>query len=201
MCIDYRELDKLTTKNLLRIDDLFDELQVQGGPRDSFKISFGTAKEGEYEASEEENTLPEMLCGLDQQMKNKEDGGANKMYYDLRDMYWWPGVKKDIFTYDTHLPLDEFFFNNSYHSSIRCSPFEALYERKCRLPFLWAEVRKTRLIGPKMVLETTYKLVLIMERLKAARDLQKSYADNRRKLLEFKKGDHVLLKCRLRRAR
>ena len=97
-------------------------------------------------------------------------------------------------SWDTHLPLAEFSYNNSYHSSIRCAPFEALYGRKCRSPVLWAEVGENRLIGPEMMQETTDKVVLIKERLKAARDHQKSYADNRRKPLEFKVGDRVLLK-------
>ncbi|GKA07954.1 putative reverse transcriptase domain-containing protein [Tanacetum coccineum] len=189
--------------------------------------------------------------------------GADKMYHDLRDMYWWPGMKRDITTsksghdtiwvivdrltksahllatcedysmeklarlyideivarhevpvliisdrdgrftssfwqtlqkalgmrfWDVHLPLAEFSYNNSYHSSIRCTPFEALYERKCRSPDLWAEIRESRLIGPKLVQETTNKVVLIKEKLKDARDRQKSYADNRRKPLEFEKG-------------
>ncbi|GJW15285.1 putative reverse transcriptase domain-containing protein, partial [Tanacetum coccineum] len=97
-------------------------------------------------------------------------------------------------SWDTHLPLAEFSYNNSYHSSIRCAPFEALYGRKCRSPVLWAEVGENRLIGPEMVQETTDKVVLIKERLKAARDRQKSYADNRRKPLEFEVGDQVLQK-------
>ncbi|GJZ28775.1 putative reverse transcriptase domain-containing protein [Tanacetum coccineum] len=150
--------------------------------------------------------------------------GADKMYYDLRDRYWWPGMKKDIVEYvskcltclkvkaehqrpsgllqqpeipylneivaihgmpisiisdrdsrftssltsrlseeswDFHLPLVEFSYNNSYHSSVRCAPFEALYGRKCRSPIRWAE---------------------------------KSYIDKRRKPLEFSVGDYVLLK-------
>ncbi|GKC95881.1 putative reverse transcriptase domain-containing protein [Tanacetum coccineum] len=70
----------------------------------------------------------------------------------------------------------------------------ALYGRKCRSHVLWAKVRENRLIGPEMVQETTDKVVLIKERLKAARDRQKSYADNRRKPLEFEVGDQVLLK-------
>nr|GEX23074.1 putative reverse transcriptase domain-containing protein [Tanacetum cinerariifolium] len=125
--------------------------------------------------------------------------GANQMYYDLRDMYWWPGMKRDIATYfwrsfhkalgtrlDTstayHPQTDrqtEFSNNNSYHSSIRCAPFEPLYGRKCRSPVVWAEVKENQLIGYKMVLETTDKVVIIKERLKAARDRQKSYVDNR----------------------
>nr|GEY71062.1 hypothetical protein [Tanacetum cinerariifolium] len=72
---------------------------------------------------------------------------------------------------------------------------EALYGRKCRSPMLWTEIRKSSLIGPELVLETTDKVVLIKEKLKEAKDRQKSYADKRRKLLEFEVGDRVLLKC------
>ncbi|GJV25501.1 putative reverse transcriptase domain-containing protein [Tanacetum coccineum] len=97
-------------------------------------------------------------------------------------------------SWDVHLSLAKFSYNNSYHSSIRCAPFEALYGRKCRSPILWAEIGESRLIGPELVQETTDKVVLIKEKLKAARDRQKSYADNRRKPLEFEVRDQVLLK-------
>ncbi|GJS39134.1 reverse transcriptase domain-containing protein [Tanacetum coccineum] len=219
--------------------------------------------------------------------------GADKMYYDLRDMYWWPRMKKDIAVYqpeipewkweriamdfvtklprtnsghdaiwvivdrltksayflpmredykmdriarlylneiiarhgvpisiisnrdshftsrfwqsmqealgtrgswDVHLPLVEFLYNNSYHSSVRCAPFEALYGRKYRSLILWAEVGEGQLIVPELVQETTEKISQIKDRLKAARDCQKSYADKRRKPLEFSVGDYVLLK-------
>ncbi|GJZ55815.1 putative reverse transcriptase domain-containing protein, partial [Tanacetum coccineum] len=204
--------------------------------------------------------------------------GADKMYYDLRDMYWWSGMKKDIALYvrpkivqettdkiskikdrlkaaydrqktyadkrrkplelgealgtrldmstayhpqtdgqskrtiqtlkymlracimdfggswDVHLPLVEFSYNNSYHSSVRCAPFEALYGRKCRSPILWAEVGEGQLIGPGIVQETTEKVSQIKDRLKVACNCQKSYANKRRKPLEFSIGDHVLSK-------
>ncbi|GKA51682.1 putative reverse transcriptase domain-containing protein [Tanacetum coccineum] len=229
--------------------------------------------------------------------------GADKMYYDLRDLYWWPGMKRDIAEYvsrcltcskikaehqkpsgflqqpeipewkwekitmdfvtklpksssiiiqtvwsdsrhnlwlalsrsigyktrheyglhsgrrsgvavlsktledmlracvmdfggswDTHLPLIEFSYNNSYHTSIKCAPFEALYGRKCRSPVIWTEVGESQLIGPEIVQETTEKIFQIKERLKTARSRQKSYADKRRKPLEFEVGDRVLLK-------
>ncbi|GJY44271.1 reverse transcriptase domain-containing protein [Tanacetum coccineum] len=97
-------------------------------------------------------------------------------------------------SWNIHLPLAEFSYNNSYHSSIRCAPFEALYGRKCRSPVLWAEIGDSGLIGPELVQETTDKVVVIRDRLKAARDRQKSYTDNRRKPLEFQVGDHVMLK-------
>ncbi|GJY38432.1 putative reverse transcriptase domain-containing protein [Tanacetum coccineum] len=97
-------------------------------------------------------------------------------------------------SWNIHLPLAEFSYNNSYHSSLRCAPFEALYRKKCRSPVLWAKIGDIRLIGPEMVQETTDKVVMIKDRLKAARDPQKSYADNRSKPLEFHVGDHVMLK-------
>ncbi|GJT06019.1 putative reverse transcriptase domain-containing protein [Tanacetum coccineum] len=97
-------------------------------------------------------------------------------------------------SWDTHLPLVEFSYNNSYHSSIKCAPFEALYGRKCRSPVIWTEVGESQLIGPELVQETTEKIFQIKERLEMARSRQKSYADKRRKPLEFKVGDRVLLK-------
>ncbi|GKB89270.1 hypothetical protein Tco_0961542 [Tanacetum coccineum] len=85
-------------------------------------------------------------------------------------------------------------FGGSYHLSIRCAPFEALYERKCRSPVLWAKIGEGSLNGPELVQETTDKVVVIKEKLKAARDHQKSYADNRRKPFEFDVKDRVMLK-------
>nr|GEU95412.1 putative reverse transcriptase domain-containing protein [Tanacetum cinerariifolium] len=212
--------------------------------------------------------------------------GADKMYYDLRDRYWWQEIKKDIKVYasrcfaclkvnaehqrssgllqqpeipewkwegiamdfvtklprtsseddtsrhgvptsiisdrdsrftsrfwqsmqealgthldmnfggswDVHLPLVEFSYNNSYHSSVRCTPFEALYGRKCRSPTMWVELGEGQLIGPELVQETTEKISRIKDGLKAVRNRQKSYAYKRRKPLEFSVGDYVLLK-------
>ncbi|GJX50078.1 putative reverse transcriptase domain-containing protein [Tanacetum coccineum] len=77
-------------------------------------------------------------------------------------------------SWDVHLPLVEFSYNNSYHSSVRCALFEALYGRKLHSPILWAEVGEGQLIGPELVQETTEKISQIKDRLKAARDRQKS---------------------------
>ena len=106
--------------------------------------------------------------------------------------------------WDTHLPLIEFSYNNSYHTSIKAAPFEALYGRKCRSPLCWAELGDTQLgrrrvgdtllTGAEIIHETTEKIVQIRDRMKAAQDRQKSYADRRRKPLEFQVGDRVLLK-------
>ncbi|GJX56484.1 putative reverse transcriptase domain-containing protein [Tanacetum coccineum] len=96
--------------------------------------------------------------------------------------------------WDKHLPLVEFSYNNSYHASIKAAPFEALYGRKCRSPVCWAEVGDSQLTGPEIIQETTEKIVQIRQHLQAARDRQRSYANVRRKPLEFQVGDHVMLK-------
>ncbi|GJU20273.1 putative reverse transcriptase domain-containing protein [Tanacetum coccineum] len=96
--------------------------------------------------------------------------------------------------WDRHLLLNEFLYNNSYHTSIKVAPFEALYGHKCRSPVCWAEFEDTQLTGPEIIHETTDKNFQIKQRLQAARDRQKSYADVRRKPLEFQVGDKVLEK-------
>nr|GEV31923.1 putative reverse transcriptase domain-containing protein [Tanacetum cinerariifolium] len=78
--------------------------------------------------------------------------------------------------------------------AMRCAPFKALYGRKCRSSIMWAEVGEGQLIGPELVQETTEKISQIKDRLKAAHDHQKSYADKRRKPVEFSVGDYVLFK-------
>ncbi|GJR60418.1 putative reverse transcriptase domain-containing protein [Tanacetum coccineum] len=82
----------------------------------------------------------------------------------------------------------------SYHASIKAAPFEALYGRKCRSPVCWAEVGEAQLIGPDLIQETTEKIIQIKQRMQAARDRQKSYADLKRKPMEFQVGDRVMLK-------
>ncbi|GJU31327.1 putative reverse transcriptase domain-containing protein [Tanacetum coccineum] len=146
--------------------------------------------------------------------------GSDKMYHDLRKLYWWPNMKADIATYVmnekykmeklTRLYLKEILcrhgvpmsiisdrdprFASSYHASIKAAPFEALYGRKCRSPVCWSEVGDAQLTGPEMIRETTEMIMQIKNRLLAARSRQKSYADVRRKPLEFEVGDKVMLK-------
>ena len=97
-------------------------------------------------------------------------------------------------SWDDHLPLVEFSYNNSYHASIGMPPYEMLYGRRCRTPVCWGEVEQ-REIGSKTEVETlAEKLAQVRARLKAAQDRQKSYADKRRRPIEFEIGDRVLLK-------
>nr|GEV87311.1 reverse transcriptase domain-containing protein [Tanacetum cinerariifolium] len=176
--------------------------------------------------------------------------GSDKMYQDLKMLYWWPNMKADIATYvskrltrakrslqkalgtnvnmttayhpetdgqsertiqtledmlrarvidfgkswDRHLHIVDFSYNNSYHASIKAAPFKALYGQKCRSPIYWSEVRDSQLTGPELIRETTEKIVQIKNRLLTARSRQKSYADVGRKPMEFSVGDIVMLK-------
>jgi len=92
------------------------------------------------------------------------------------------------------LPLIEFTYNNSFHSSIGLTPFEALYGRKCRTPLCWFESGESALLGPDVVQETTEKVKMIQEKMKASQSRQKSYHDKRRKDIEFQVGNHVFLR-------
>ncbi|GKD67319.1 putative reverse transcriptase domain-containing protein [Tanacetum coccineum] len=93
-----------------------------------------------------------------------------------------------------HLPLVEFSYNNSYHASIKAAPFEALYGQKCRSPVCWTKVREAQIFGPELIQETIEKIIQIKQRIQAAQDRQKSYADLKRKPMEFYVGDKVMLK-------
>ena len=75
-------------------------------------------------------------------------------------------------SWDRHIPLVEFVYNNSFQSSIGMAPYEALYGRKCRTPLCWAELSKKKVIGPDLIQETEEKVKMIRERLKVATDRQ-----------------------------
>ncbi|GKA78917.1 putative reverse transcriptase domain-containing protein [Tanacetum coccineum] len=179
--------------------------------------------------------------------------GSDKMYQDLKLLYWWPNMKSDIATHftsrfwkslhkalgtnldmstayhpqtdgqrkrtiqkledmlracvidfgsswDCHLPLVEFLYNNSYHASIKAAPYEAFYEQKCRSHVCWSEVGDSQLTGPELIRETTEKIVQIKNRLLTARSRQKSYTDRRTKPLEFEVGEWYCSRYRRGRA-
>ncbi|GKC31790.1 putative reverse transcriptase domain-containing protein [Tanacetum coccineum] len=121
-----------------------------------------------------------------------------QMLKSLQDLY----IKKivsgllsmPVIGWEKHLPLVDFYYNNSYHASIKAAPFEELYGRKCRSPVCWAEVRDVQLTEPEIIHKTTEKIVQIRQRLQAERDRQRSYANIRRKPLEFQIRDRVMLK-------
>ncbi|GJZ30150.1 putative reverse transcriptase domain-containing protein [Tanacetum coccineum] len=124
---------------------------------------------------------------------SQTDGQSERTIQTLKDMLR-ACVMDFGGSWDTHPPLIEFSYNNSYHKSIKCAPFEALYGRKCRSLVIWTKVGESQLIGPEIMQETTKNIIQIKERLKTERSRHKCYPDKRRKPLEFKVGDRVLLK-------
>ncbi|KAL0553607.1 hypothetical protein IC582_007507 [Cucumis melo] len=113
------------------------------------------------------------------------DGQTERLNQVLEDMLRacaleFPG------SWDSHLHLMEFAYNNSYQATIGMAPFEALYGKCCRSPVCWGEVGEQRLMGPELVQSTNEAIQKIRSRMHTAQSRQKSYADVRRKDLEVK---------------
>jgi hypothetical protein len=121
------------------------------------------------------------------------DGQTERTNQVLEDMLRACALKHGG-SWDKSLPYVEFSYNNSYQVSLKMSPFEALYGRKCRTPLYWDQTRERQFFGPELIQEAEEQVRIIRENLRVAQTRQKSYADNRRRLLEFKEGDHVYLK-------
>ena len=71
-------------------------------------------------------------------------------------------------SWDEHLPLVEFAYNNSYQAIIQMAPYEALYGRPCRSPICWTEVGESSITGPDLIRNTSEKVDLIRKRLLTA---------------------------------
>ena len=97
-------------------------------------------------------------------------------------------------SWDRHIPLVEFGYNNSFQSSIGMATYESLYGRKCRTPLCWTELSEKKIIGPDLIQKTEEKVKMIKERLKVATDRQKSYADSKKKDIRYEIGEKVFLK-------
>jgi hypothetical protein len=96
--------------------------------------------------------------------------------------------------WDKCLSLAEFSYNNSYQTSIKMAPFEALYGRRCRTLLNWSQTGERKVFGPDLVSEAEEKIRIIQANLKTAQSRQKSYADIRRSPLRFQVGDFVYLR-------
>nr|GFA53141.1 hypothetical protein [Tanacetum cinerariifolium] len=259
------KLNKLTVKNrypLPRIDDLFDQLRGSSiyskidlrsdyhqlrnkkEHEEHIKAILELLKNEELYAkfSKCEFWIPKTVI-MHESLRSKYSilSGSEKMYQDLKKLYWWPNMKANITTYVSKCltcakvkakhqrpigllvqpKIPQWKWDNitmdfaiklpnssegcdtiwmivdrltNYHAGIKATPFEALYGQKCRSPMCWAEVRKVQLTGPEIVQKVTKKIVQIKQKIQAARDRQRSYADLRRKPMEFQVGDSVMLK-------
>ncbi|KAL0541388.1 hypothetical protein IC582_021430 [Cucumis melo] len=121
------------------------------------------------------------------------DGQTERLNQVLEDMLRACALEFPS-SWDSHLHLMEFAYNNSYQATIGMAPFEALYGKCCRSPVCWGEVGEQRLMGPELVQSTNEAIQKIRSRMHTAQSRQKSYADVRRKDLEFEIGDKVFLK-------
>ena len=90
-------------------------------------------------------------------------------------------------------PYVEFSYNNSFQTSLKMSPFEALYGRKCRTPLNWSQTRDSRIFGTDLVLEAKKQVKEIRDRLQLAKSRHKSYYDAKHWQVSFETGEHVYL--------
>jgi len=121
------------------------------------------------------------------------DGQSERTIQSLEDLLR-ACVLDHLGSWSEVLPLVEFTYNNSYHSSIGMAPYEALYGRRCKTPLCWNQDGEAVVLGPKFLQMTTDKVKIIKDRMRATQSQQKSYADKRRRPLEFEAGDHVFLR-------
>jgi hypothetical protein len=121
------------------------------------------------------------------------DGQIERINQILEDM-----LRDCVLQYDKNwdkwLSLAEFSYNNSYQTSLKMAPFEALYSRRCRTPLSWSQIGERKIFGPDFVTEAEEKVKTIQNNLKATHSQQKSYADIRRRPLQFQIGDFVYLR-------
>jgi hypothetical protein len=97
-------------------------------------------------------------------------------------------------SWDKYLLLAEFPYKNSYQETLKMALFEVLYEHRCRTPLNWIEPREKVIFGPNLVDEAEATVHYIQNNLKATKSRQESYANKRRRPLQFEVGDHVYLK-------
>ena len=102
--------------------------------------------------------------------------------------------------WEDYLHLLEFTYNNGYQTSAKLSPFEILYDRKCTTLITWDNPVDRLMVGPEMLQEMENMVRKVQQNLKEAQDRQKSYANLKRRHLEFQAGDHVYLKVKVQKS-
>jgi hypothetical protein len=103
-------------------------------------------------------------------------------------------VMKHHGSWDKKLPWAEFSYKNSYQESLKMAPFEVLYGRRCRPPLNWIEPKEKVIFGANIINEAQAIVHRIQDNIRVVKSRQESYANMRRRPLEFEVGDHVYLK-------
>jgi hypothetical protein len=96
-------------------------------------------------------------------------------------------------SWDKHLSLAEFSYNNSYQKSLKIAPFEVIYGCRCRTPLNWIEPGEEVIFGPGIIDEAEATVHRIQDNLKATKSRQESYVNKRCRPLQFEVGDRVYL--------
>ncbi|TYK03208.1 reverse transcriptase [Cucumis melo var. makuwa] len=175
---------------------------VEIGQADEFSISFddGLLFQSHLCVPEDSAVKTELLTEAHGSPFSMHPG-STKMYQDLEGVYWWRNAKREVAefvskclfpsSWDSHLHLMEFFYNNSFQTTIGMAPFEALYGKCCRSLVCWDVVGEQRLMGPELVQYTNETIKKIRARMQETNSMQKSYVDVKRKDLKFEVGDKV----------
>jgi len=124
------------------------------------------------------------------------DGKSKRTIHYLEDLLRIC-VLDHLGNWDEILTLVEFTYNNNYQASIEMTPFKTLYGRKCKTPLCWFQDGENVVIGPTLIQQTNEKVKTIQKRLKTSLERQKSYANQRRRPLEFSVGEHVFFRVTL----
>nr|GEY75911.1 putative reverse transcriptase domain-containing protein [Tanacetum cinerariifolium] len=136
--------------------------------------------------------LRDLIMHESHKLKYSIHPGSDKMYQDLKKLYWWPNMKVIIAEYVGKCLTCSRVKAECHHPAY-CTIRGTLWS-KVSITCLLGQLRDVQLTRPEIIHETTEKIVQIRQRLQAARDRQRSYANERRKPLEFQVGDRVKLK-------
>jgi len=101
---------------------------------------------------------------------------------------------------EDYMHLIEFSYNNEYQTSLNMSPFEALYGRKCKMQVRWDNLADKVVVGPELFKKMKERMTNIKKNLKVSHDTQKSYEEKGRTHLEFRVGEHILLKVKAKKS-
>ncbi|WVZ76120.1 LOW QUALITY PROTEIN: hypothetical protein U9M48_024119 [Paspalum notatum var. saurae] len=125
-------------------------------------------------------------------MSRITDGQTERTNQILEDMLRACALRYGT-SWDKSLPYAEFSYNNSYQASMKMSSFQALYSRRCRTPLHWDQPCEKQIFGLEIIEDAERQVQIVKENLRIAQTRQKSYADHRRRDLEFAVGDYYHL--------
>ena len=122
------------------------------------------------------------------------DGQTERVNQILEDMLRACALAQGL-KWEDRLPYAEFSYNNSFQTSLKMSPYEALYGRKCRTPLNWSQTGDSRIFRTDLMMEAEKQVKEIRNRLQLAKSRQKSYYEAKHRQISFEPGEHVYLRA------